>query len=199
MNIAVIGSGNVGLTLAKGLSNAGHSVVVGVREPGGDKDGLKFVLVKDAVAASEVVIFAVPGNALLDAASGLDLGDRILIDVTNPIKADFSGRDDLERSPAEDLAVATGSTKVVKCFNTVGFNIMANPDFNGRKATMLYAGDDAASKSAVAGLAADLGFDPVDAGPLVQAKWLESLAWLWISMALKYGHGTDIAFIFEKR
>ena len=93
----------------------------------------------------------------------------------------------------------TGSAKVVKCFNTVGYGIMANPDFNGRKASMLYCGDDAASKELVAGLAADLGFAPVDAGALAQSKWLESLAWLWISMALKFGHGTETAFFYEQR
>jgi predicted dinucleotide-binding enzyme len=102
-------------------------------------------------------------------------------------------------SVSEEIAHLTGSKKVVKCFNTVGFNVMANPNFNGQKASMLYCGDDEVAKDIVDKLAADIGFGPVDAGPLIQAKELENLAWLWISMAIKYGHGRNMAFILNKR
>ena len=50
-----------------------------------------------------------------------------------------------------------------------------------------------------AGLAADLGFDPLDAGPLKQARLLEPFAMLWISLALQYGYGREIAFQFMRR
>ena len=59
---------------------------------------------------------------------------------------------------------------------------------------MFLCGDDSTAKLTVASLAEALGFEPVDAGPLTQARLLEPLAMLWISMAYAYGQGTNIAF-----
>lgn len=201
MKIAVIGAGNVGGTLGKRWQGLGHSVVFGVRNPGDAKlgPGYEVSTPEKAVEDAEVVLFALPYTALLSAAKALNLEGKILVDCTNPIAADFNGLSPIQTSAAEELAAATGSKQVVKAFNTVGFNIMENPDFNGRKSTMLVAGDDATAKSKVSVLAAELGFDPVDAGPLHQARYMEALAWLWISMAIKYGHGRDIVFNLEKR
>jgi len=64
---------------------------------------------------------------------------------------------------------------------------------------MFYCGDDGEAKRAVASLIADLGFEPLDAGPLSQARLLEPFAMLWISMALKYGYGRDIGFRLLRR
>ncbi len=85
------------------------------------------------------------------------------------------------------------SARVVKIFNSIGYNIMENPDSGGTPATLVYCGDDAAAKSAARDLAAQLGFDPVDAGPLRQARLLEPFALLWVSLAFS-GHGREIAF-----
>jgi predicted dinucleotide-binding enzyme len=57
---------------------------------------------------------------------------------------------------------------------------------------MLVAGDDADAKAIVMRLSAETGFSPIDAGGLAMSHWLESFAWLWISLAMK--HGRDIAF-----
>ena len=76
---------------------------------------------------------------------------------------------------------------------------MADPDFNGVAATMFYCGDDANAKATAAQLAQDLGFDPVDAGNLQQARLLEPLALLWIRLAYLQGMGRDIAFKLMKR
>ena len=82
---------------------------------------------------------------------------------------------------------------MVKIFNTTGYPNMANPDYHGERANMFYCGDDANAKRIAAGLASDLGFDPVDAGPLKNAHLLESLAVLWITLALKQGYGVNFA------
>jgi predicted dinucleotide-binding enzyme len=87
---------------------------------------------------------------------------------------------------------------VVKIFNTTGYNNMANPVYPDGAATMFYCGDDAGAKATAHRLAADLGFDPVDAGPLRQARLLEPLALLWISLAV-HGAGRDIAFRLMRR
>jgi predicted dinucleotide-binding enzyme len=76
---------------------------------------------------------------------------------------------------------------------------MADPRYGGEGVTMFYCGDDAAAKEVAARLAADLGFEPVDAGPLAAARLLEPLALLWISLAYRQGLGREIAFKLLRR
>lgn len=210
MNIAVIGAGNVGGTLGRRWAMAGHTVRFGVKDPespdvadlvSASGGGASAHPVAEAAAFAEVVVFATPWAATAEAIQACgSLAGKVVLDCTNPISADFSGLEfGTSDSAGERVAAWAVGAKVVKIFNTVGFNIMKNPDFGGRAATMLYAGDDGEAKATAAGLAKDLGFDPVDAGPLVQARYLEALAWLWISMAMKFGHGRDIVFEVVKR
>ena len=88
-----------------------------------------------------------------------------------------------------------GGARVVRAFNTIGAQHMTDPRFGDQRATMFLCGNDLAAKQAVSTLAPDLGFEPVDTGPLTQARLLEPLAMLWISMAYAYGgQGPKIAF-----
>jgi predicted dinucleotide-binding enzyme len=87
----------------------------------------------------------------------------------------------------------------VKIFNTTGFDNMANPDYGGTPATMLYAGDDPAAKGVAATLARELGFDPVDFGPLAGARLLEPYALVWITLAVKQKLGRDFALNIIRR
>jgi len=82
---------------------------------------------------------------------------------------------------------------------TVGSSIMENTDFGGDKPVLFYCGDDAGAKETVKALAQELAFDAVDAGPLKEARLLEPFALLWITLALKQGHGRQIAFKFMHR
>jgi predicted dinucleotide-binding enzyme len=82
----------------------------------------------------------------------------------------------------------------VKVFNTTGFENMAQPSYGGTAITMFFAGDDAQAKRVAVQLARELGFDPVDAGPLCNARLLEPLALLLIYLAVKQSHGTGIAY-----
>ena len=86
---------------------------------------------------------------------------------------------------------------MVKAFNTTGFHNMQNPQFGATKLTMFYAGDDESSKQTGKRLIADLGFTPVDAGPMKNARYLEPMAMLWINLYMKMGH--DIAFQLIER
>lgn len=198
MKIAMIGAGNVGGTLGKRFCEKGHDVVYGVPDPSKHSD-LNAKSVADAVKDAEVVVLATPWSATKDAvhAAG-DLSGKILIDATNPIKSTFDGMID-GPAAAEQVASWAKGAKVAKAFNTVGFNIMANPSFPGGAASMLVASDDADAKKVAMRLAEDIGFEAVDAGPLAQAKYLEDFAWLWISMAMKYGQGREMAFHLMKR
>src|SRR5439155_4749129 len=101
-------------------------------------------------------------------------------------------------SRGERAAALGRGARVVKIFNTSGFGKMANPSYGGAPITMFFAGDDAPAKGVARKLAADLGFDPVDAGGLERARELEHLAVLWIALAMG-GEGRDIAFRLVRR
>jgi hypothetical protein len=76
---------------------------------------------------------------------------------------------------------------------------MLDARYAAGKPMMLYCGDDASAKSLGKQLAAELGFDPVDFGPLANARYSESVAMSWIWLAVKSGVGRDIAFVLAKR
>jgi predicted dinucleotide-binding enzyme len=76
---------------------------------------------------------------------------------------------------------------------------MAQPRYGEGAATMFSAGDNEAAKAVAARLAGEIGFDPMDAGPLVQARLLEPVAMLWIYLAVVRGEGRDIAFRLMRR
>ncbi|HTQ09924.1 MAG TPA: NADPH-dependent F420 reductase [Fimbriimonadaceae bacterium] len=197
MKIGVIGTGNVGKTLGGRFVDAAHDVRYGSREGEGETK----TTIREAAEYGDVVVLATPWRAMgevVAAAGGFE--GKILLDCTNPIREDFNGPAlGPDESAAEQLAALAPGARIVKIFNTVGYNIMADPSFAGEPASMLYCGDDGEAKAIAARLASDLGFYPVDAGPLIQARSLEALAWLWISMAVKYGHGREIAFRLLKR
>ncbi len=210
MKIAIIGAGSVGGTLGQAWAAKGHDIVFGVRHPGDEKiktlvqatgGKARAMSVRDAAAGAEVVVLATPWAGVRDAilAAG-NLSGKVLVDATNPLKADLSGLELGHTTSAGEVVArwATGA-KVVKAFNTIGAQHMANPRFGGQSASMFICGDDATAKRTVAGLAEALGFEPMDVGPLAQARLLEPLAMLWISMAYAYGHGPDIAFKLLRR
>jgi len=207
MRIGVLGTGMVGGALGKGWTSAGHEVMFGVRDAGSEKalaraaEGARLGSPEEAVSFAEVVALALPWGATegLARSLGAQLAGKVVFDCTNALKPDFSGLVvGPESSGAELVAAWAPGARVVKIFNTTGFANMANPRYPEGAASMLYCGDDAAAKETARQLAADLGFDPVDAGPLVQARLLEPFALLWIKLAYG-GHGRDIAFRLMKR
>ena len=102
-------------------------------------------------------------------------------------------------SGAEQIAQWAVGAHVVKAFNTTGWQNMANPLYGSQGLTMLLCGDKAEPKKVVAVLAKQLGFEPVDVGPLKSARYLEALAMLWIDMAISQGFGTNFGFQLVKR
>ena len=210
MKIGIIGAGNVGGTLGKAWSWLGHEVFFAVRDPQGgrtqellDEASAKASVcsVRKACEASEVIVLATPWEAARGAleAAG-DLTGKILIDATNPLLGGLAGLAvGTTTSGGEMIAEWAKGARVVKCFNTVGFNIMADAAFAQGEVAMFYCGDDAAAKKVVAQLAVELGFEALDAGPLSQCRLLEPFALLWISLAMKHGYGRDIGFQFMRR
>jgi predicted dinucleotide-binding enzyme len=157
MTIGVIGSGNVGGTLGSRWAKAGHDIVYGTRDP--QANDIKQLLaqaagkaraatLQEAARASDVLLLAMPWNATQSVLEGLgDLTGKTLIDATNPLRGDLSGLDTgTTTSGGEKVAAWARGAKVVKAFNTVGANIMANPSFGAERPALFYCGDDATAK-----------------------------------------------------
>jgi hypothetical protein len=210
MKIAVIGAGNVGGTLGKAFAARGHEIWFGVRNP---RDGkaqelaqaaggkVQVTTTHEAAAAADIVLLATPWHSTHEAVQSLgDLAGKVVIDATNPLKPDLSGLAlGLTTSAGEEVARWAAGARVVKAFNTIGAGLMANPRIGHDRLSLFLCGDEAAAKRKVGQLAAELGFDVVDCGPLSQARLLEPLAMLWISLAYQQGLGTSIAFRLLKR
>lgn len=203
MRIGIIGAGNVGGTLGRRWAGAGHEVVFGTRHPGRVETppGARAAGVREAAEHGEVVVLATPWDGVREAlAAAGDLTSKVLLDCTNPVKADLSGLEiGHTTSAAEQVAALAPGAHVVKIFNSTGAGNMADPLYGEQAATMFHCGDDAGAKGVAAGLAADLGFEAVDAGPLRNARLLEPLAMLWISLAYVQGLGPGIAFKLLRR
>ena len=99
----------------------------------------------------------------------------------------------------EQVSAWAGGARVVKAFNSIGAGNFGRADFAGQTADGFYCGDDAAAKAVVKPLIADTGLNPVDVGPLRNARWLEAIAMLWIDLAVNQGWGGDHAFKLLRR
>jgi 8-hydroxy-5-deazaflavin:NADPH oxidoreductase len=210
MKIGIIGSGNVGGALGGRWARLGHEVIFGTRNPQGvemqqlsakTSGKTSAATLADTARQGEVLLLSTPWPATQEVIAGLgELSGKILIDATNPLLPDLSGLTvGTTTSAGEQVAEWARGAKVVKAFNTVGANIMANPSFEGHRPVMFYCGDDAEAKHVVAKLIAELVFEAVDAGPLHQARLLEPFALLWISLAYAQGMGRDFAFELLRR
>lgn len=211
MKIAMIGAGNVGGALGRLWAAKGHEIAFGVPEP--DKrqvrdlvrsigDKAQAAAVADAASFGEILVLATPWPATREAIrSAGDLAGKILIDCTNPLAPDLSGLViGTSDSAGEEVARWARGAKVVKAFNTIGAANFDKPRFGAQNASLFIAGDDADAKATVTRLASELGFEVVDTGPLVAARWLEPLGMLWIHLAFGLGWGpTGHAFKLLRR
>ena len=201
MNIAIIGSGNVGCALAGALRRAGHQVSFGVKSP--DPGQPDHRSVPDAVGRAQATILAVPFAAVGDvvAAAG-GLAGKILIDATNPLGMVEGGLGltmGFTTSGAEQVAALAPQARVFKAFNQTGFENMADARPYAQRPVMFVAGDDADGKRTVLALVTDAGFEPIDAGGLRAARLLEPFAMLWIELARKQGVGSNFAFSLQRK
>lgn len=200
MNISIFGTGAMAGGLAVLFAKAGHRVTVASRDETKARsvaDGLGNGIGAASFAdAADAVVLAVPYEAaadVIDAAGGL--AGKIVIDITNPLTADYSGLTiGHATSAAEEIQKRAPSARVVKAFNTVFAAVLQNGGkAGGKPATVFVAGDDAEARKSVAALAASAGFAAVETGGLVSARYLEPVAGLNIALGYGLGHGTDIA------
>ena len=185
--IAILGNGNVGSALARGLSRTYSNV----QSVGNDKAAQQ-----QAVKNAEVVILAVPFSALDDVIKNLGgaLDGKVVVDVTNALDASMNLAVGHTTSGAEELHKKVPRGRIVKAFNTVFAQHMDSGKVGGAPLTAFVAADDANAKQTVTTLAQDIGFEAVDAGPLKNARLLEPLALLNIQLGYVLGLGTQIGF-----
>jgi predicted dinucleotide-binding enzyme len=205
MRIAIIGTGNVGSAIARGLMGKGHSVSLGARDPGSAEarqlakaSNASVVASQDAAAVADIVILALPWAAAEAAVNGLgDLSGKIVIDCMNPlgmVDGAFSLTVGHTTSGGEIVQGWLPSAHVVKTLNQVGAEIMADNSGLPLRPVMFMAGNDDAAKTQVAVLLTDLGFEALDAGDITKARILEPYALVWINQALMRGKGRKWAF-----
>jgi predicted dinucleotide-binding enzyme len=141
------------------------------------------------------VPFTAIGATVQEIGGGAD--GKILVDATNALTADYQWAIGFSTSGAEELQKKLPRARVVKAFNTVFAAQMETGRTNGEQLTTFVAGDDAAAKEVVLGLARQVGFDAVDAGPLRNARMLEPLAFLNIQLGnvLKMGKETGFRYV----
>lgn len=186
--IAILGTGNMGSGLARRLAGKAE-LVLGSRTPEGNE--LSYA---DAVAAADIVVLALPFDAALDAAKTLKLDGKIVVDMTNPVTADYSGlRFGHTTSAAEEIQKAAPAAKVVKGFNTIFASLFSAPASETSAVPVFVAGNDEAAVAAVADLAAKAGFAVENAGALDGARLLEPVGMLNIRFGYGLGKGTAIA------
>lgn len=202
MNITVIGTGNMGAGLARLFAASGHRVAVGARQPekaaalaaeiGPQVQGGGIAA---AVKLADVVVLALPYGAAAEALKDAgDLSGKIVVDISNPLKPDFSGLAiGHTTSAAEEIQALVGKAVVVKAFNTVFAQLLPREARAARPLQVFVATDDAAAKVKVTELAASAGFEPVDAGSLGNARYLEPIGMMNIAFGYFLGRGPTVA------
>lgn len=208
--IAVLGAGNVGGALARLWASAGHDVTFGLPDPQSEKSRAAVSKIggkvraaknKDATATAQIVALCVPWPAAQDALRECEnLSGKILIDCVNPLKADLQGLAvGTTTSASEQVASWAPGAKIVKAFNTIGAANFGHAQFGAQRADGFYCGDDSGAKNTVRELIDAAGLDPVDVGPLRNARWLEAMAMLWIDLNLNQKQGPGHAFKLLRR
>jgi 8-hydroxy-5-deazaflavin:NADPH oxidoreductase len=209
MKVTVIGAGNMGSAFVKQLVLAGHEVRVTARDA--DKaakvaaanPGAKAVPPAGAADGADAIVLATGhADAVLALKSVGPLDGQIVVDITNPLTPDYMGLTlGHSTSAAEEIAKAVPGAKVVKAFNTVFAQVLAEgPQFgNGQTVSVFVASDSEPAKQAARQLAESIGFTVIDAGGLKNARYLEPLAGLNIYLGYGAGLGTSIAPTWIRR
>jgi predicted dinucleotide-binding enzyme len=205
MELTIVGSGNVGMALGRAWKKAGHAVTFAVRNASAakaenlKKNGFHAAAMSEAGKQAKVILLAVPWHEAENALRSLgDLSGKIVIDATNPLTKELELGVGFSNSAGETVAKLCHGARVVKAFNTTGAENMDRAGEFPVRPAMLVASDDMEAKKTVQKLASDIGFEPVDAGPLSASRLLEPIAMQWIKLAFG-GMGTSFAFAIVRR
>ena len=207
MRYAVLGTGDVGRTLAGKLAELGHEVTLGSRTKDNPTAlewaqsagaGARAGTFAEAASSAEVVVVAVGGRvalAALEAAGAANLDGKVVIDVSNPLAFEEG---ELRLSPVESDSVGEQiqrtfpHARVVKALNTVNCQVMVDPSLVPGEHQLFVCGEDATAKEQVTALLGEFGWPPhrvLDLGGIRAARSVEMMLPLWVDLFRHFGHG----------
>jgi len=211
MRIGILGSGLMGGKLGTLFARAGHEVVFSyarrrrkleelARDAGGKaRAGTPGEAARDADALLLAVHWSRMDDVLRQAG---DVSGKVLVSCSLPMNEDDTGLVvGRTSSGAERLARKVPRARVVSAFGTVPSEVLPGVFAARDRATrpsLVYCGDDAAAKAVAAALIRDVGFEPVDAGPLQVARYTEPFALLIAQLAYEGEDGPELAYRFER-
>ena len=211
MRVGILGSGLMGGKLGTLFARAGHDVVFSyARSPENlkrlarnAKGNARAGTPREAAQDADAVLLAVHWSRVDDVLSQAgELGGKVIITCSLPMNADDSGLViGHDSSGAEALAKKAPNARVVSAFGTVPSEVLFGVYETRRRAkrpSLVYCGDDARSKKVAAQLIRDVGFDPVDAGPLRVARYTEPFTLLIAQLAYEGSEGPELAYRFER-
>lgn len=214
MKLAILGTGMVGRTIAAKLASSGHDVAVGTRDPDASlqrepKTGtslrdwlainpdIALMRMEEAAGFGDMLIAAMAGEAAVNTFAGIGaetIGDKIVMDVTNPLDFSHGMPPSLFISNTDSLAEAiqraVPRARIVKTLNTVNANVMVEPEFVAKgDHTMFVCGNDAEARAEIAAfLKTEFGWiDVMDLGDLTAARGMEASLHLWLKLWASIG------------
>lgn len=210
--IGVIGSGAVGMALAKGFAKHGYDVVIGTNSANkvdhlAHATGTRAGSFTEAAKHGEIIVLAVKGTVaetVVDSIGTANLKGKTILDATNPI-ADAAPENGVIRfftgpneSLMERLQHIAPDGNFVKAFSCIGNAFMVNPDFGPQKPAMFYCGNNESAKTEVKEILENFGFAPEDMGKAEGARAIEPLAMLWCIPGMRENRWQN-AFAFLKK
>ncbi len=197
MKIAILGAGNIGGTLGRKWGQAGHQVLFGVRDLQSAKtisaleqaQGAKATDASSAIRESELVLFSVPWKTVpeMAQANAAGLNGKLLIDTTN----NFAGPVINNLKALQDAAP---DAKIYRAFNSLGWEVFANPVFHDHIADMFYSGPDGEARSQIHSLIEAIGLNPVWVGDNDRIQLVDNMGALWVNMVFQRGWKRHSAF-----
>ncbi len=184
MKIATVGAGNIGGTIGERWAKAGHEVVYGLRNPSKRKDAKP---IGQALEGAEAVLLALPGSGTVEFvrehAKGLE--GKIIIDATNDFRA-------ARFNWWLELTAAIPAAQLFRAFNTLGWDVFANPLLGGEQPDLFYCGPEGRARDVVEELISDAGLRPIWVGGVDQVETVDGVLRLWY--VLSRARGRRIAF-----
>jgi 8-hydroxy-5-deazaflavin:NADPH oxidoreductase len=201
MKIGILGTGDVGRTLANGFLATGHQVMMGSREAANEKalawakeagagSAASTGTFADAAKFADMVVLAVSWTGAENAlklAGVENLTGKVVIDAINPLNFGPAGLElaiGHTDSAGEAVQRWLPAARVVKAFNSVGYAQMFKPDFPDGPPDMFICGNDDAAKKTVTDILTSFGWATIDVGGIAGARLLEPLCVLWINYAM---------------